>query len=114
MNFKQFLESDRKGGKSLPETGYKWKYVYIYRAITLTEMFFKHMDYVTIGDSGLKFCIGHAKHQAVVTDEPQHVIKAMVLAAEVFEAGNPGEYFYGGQGVKGQEVPGSRIDPETY
>lgn len=112
MNFKQFLESDRTKGKSLPETGYQYKYVHIYRAVGTDVLQFNNMDYVGVGNGGLKFCMGHAAHQVVYTGMPQHVITAMVPAAEVFEAYNPGEYFYGGKGVMGKPVTGSRVDPE--
>lgn len=89
----------RELGKSLPETGYKEKYVTIYRATN--EGKFKSKDYVT---RSLKFAIGHAEHQAAMEDEPCAVIKILALAKDVYEAYNPGEYFYDGPEIKGKIV----------
>lgn len=98
LSFNQFLESRIKG-KSLPETGYKWKYVHIYRATN--TMTFKPMDYITLS---LKFAKEHAEHQESVQGEPYWVITAMVEANKVFEAYNPGEYFWGGEEIRGKKI----------
>lgn len=92
------LAADRALGKSLPETGYQWKYVNILRAVDARETSIKPMDYVTRSE---KFAVEHAEHQAAVTSAPQAVLKAMVKAADVYEAYNPGEYFYNGPVVQG-------------
>lgn len=91
--------SDRKFGKSLPETGYKNKYVTIYRAALIKS--FRPNDYVTLS---LKWATGHAEHTAAYEEEPCHVLSAMVLASDVYEAYNPGEYFYGGNEIQGKVV----------
>lgn len=99
MNFKVFLESDRTLGRSLPETGYEYRKVKIYRATN--EKNFKPKDYVT---RNLKFATGHAEHQAAVNDEPYWVLESIVEAKDVYEASNPGEYFYNGPTVPGKIV----------
>src|ERR1035437_260083 len=37
-------------------------------------------------------------------EEPQHVIQALVETSKVFDASNPGEYFYHGPDKKGKEI----------
>lgn len=111
MRFRAFLET-RDKGRSLPETGYEYRNCTIYRAVALHEANFKAMDYVGVDNYGKRFAIKHAAHQAAVEGEPFHVIKAMVPAAHVFEAYNPGEYFYDGPEVVGRPVPGTRVDPD--
>lgn len=90
---------DRKLGKSLPETGYQYSKVKIYRASP--DRRFRQNDYVTLS---LKFAIGHAEHQAAVEEEPYLVIEATVQAKDVYEAYNPGEYFYGGPAIDNAKV----------
>lgn len=109
MKFKYYLET-RTHGKTLPEIGYKDKYVRIYRAVPLTETKFKSMDYVGVDAYGLRFAKGHAVHQAAIENEAYHVITALVLAQDVAEAYNPGEYFYIGTEVNGRIVGGTRIE----
>lgn len=107
LNFKQFLENRAKG-RSLPETGYEFRHAKIYRATKASETTFKPMDYVSLS---LKFTRGHAEHQAAVDGEPYHVIAAMVPASTVFEAYNPGEFFYDGPEVSGKQVSGTLVQP---
>jgi len=95
-NFRTWLEQRQKG-KSLPETGYPHRYTTIYRATN--EFEFKSMDYVTLSR---KWAKEHAEHQTAVEEEPYHVIRAMVQADQVFEAYNPGEYFYDGPTIRGK------------
>lgn len=101
MNFRDFLENDRTKGRSLTQSGYEYRYVYIFRACEAKVATFKPMDYVTRSE---KFAREHADHQTAVNGEPYHVIKAMVRADQVFEAYNPGEYFYDGPEIKGQQI----------
>lgn len=95
------IAAGRQKGKSLPETGYDLRYVTIYRAVIATTDTFNSMDYVT---RSKKFAVEHADHTAAVEEETAHVLKAMVKAADVYEAQNPGEYFYDGPKVKGKVI----------
>jgi hypothetical protein len=95
-----FIEN-RTVGRSLPETGYEYKYVNIYRAMGDENPIIKNMDYVT---RSLKFAKEHAEHQFAIEEIPQIVVKAMVKADNVFEAYNPGEYFYKGEPIRGKIV----------
>jgi hypothetical protein len=90
----------RRKGKSLPETGYENRYAIIFRAITEGEPVFNSMDYVTRSE---KFAKEHADHNAGM-GEDSSVIRAMVKAEDVYEAYNPGEYFYDGPPVSGKVV----------
>jgi hypothetical protein len=103
MLINEILNEDRRSerGKCLPETGYKEKYVVIYRAVVTTEMMLHSMDYVTRNQN---WAIGHAQHVAVVEGENAHVLRVMVLAKDVYEAHNPGEYFYDGPEIKGRII----------
>jgi len=100
--------ADRLKGKSLPQTGYEYRYVEIYRAVPTNMLHIKPMDYVT---RSKKWAIGHAEHSVAVQEEPQHVLMAMVKSSDVYEAGNPGEYFYDGPEIKGKPV--FVVKPET-
>ena len=100
MHFKTWLEN-RQGGKSLPETGYEYPSVVIYRGVLATAPGFMPNDYVT---RSKKFAIGHADHVAAVEDEYAVVLQAVVPATDVFEADNPGEYFYKGPQINGKVV----------
>ncbi len=113
MNFikkyQAFLENDRKLGKCLALQT-KEKYVYIYRACKKTENEFHDMDYVTLSK---KFAIGHAESNHAVNEEPYHVIKVFVKTSEVYDAYNPGEYFYHGPDIAGKEFYVS-LGPDEY
>jgi len=100
MEFKSWLE-ERQFGKSLPETGYPDRFVAIYRAMQQGAPMFKNGDYVT---RSRKFAIDHARHQAAVEEEDQMVVRATVAASDVYEAYNPGEYFFGGKPTEGEVV----------
>lgn len=101
MRFKDFMENDRQKGRPLNQTGYDLRRVRIYRACEQTVTTFNAMDYVTRSE---KFANGHADHQAAVNGEPYHVIAAVVMSKDVYEAYNPGEYFYDGPTVQGQVI----------
>ena len=100
MKFSFWLEQ-REKGKSLPEKGYNYSYVSIYRAVKkgINEIF--PMDYVTLS---VDFAKEHANHQTIVEEEPYAVIKATVPSKDVYEAYNPGEYFYDGKKVSGKAI----------
>lgn len=101
---REFISSileDRQKGKSLPETGYEYRYVTIYRAMPADVDSFKKMDYVSLSR---KFAKEHGLHMATVEGEDFHVLRAMVKASDVYEAYNPGEYFYDGPEIRGKLV----------
>ena len=119
MRFREFTESEDMGdqapvtgnsrqlGRSLPEVdpqryGYRNNVkVTIYRGVIQEVSEFYPNDYVTLNYG---FARGHAQHVAAVEDENAHVLSARVLASEVFEARNPGEFFYGGSAVAGRPI----------
>jgi hypothetical protein len=90
----------RRKGKSLPETGYENRYVVIFRAVIGEDASFNPMDYVTRSE---KFAKEHADHNAGMGDDSS-VVRAMVKAEDVYEAYNPGEYFYDGPPVSGKVI----------
>lgn len=92
---------NRRRGRSLPETGYTLSVVSIYRAVPRGVTDIKPMDYVT---RTKKWAEGHADHVAAVEEEESIVLKAMVKSADVYEASNPGEYFYDGPAVRGRVI----------
>jgi len=94
-------EGARTKGKSLPETGYTLSVASIYRAVPAGVTTIEPMDYVT---RTKKWAQGHADHVAAVEEDEAVVLKAMVKAADVYEASNPGEYFYDGPAVRGRVV----------
>ena len=76
-------------------------FVTIYRACAKDQLFFKNKDYITLSK---KFAIEHAESGHVYHEEQQHVIRAVVSTKNVFDAYNPGEYFYFGEDKKGTEI----------
>lgn len=102
------LVEERKKGKSLPEAGYKPAFVTIYRAVLATTDSFQPMDYVTLNR---QWAIEHAQHTAAVESEPAHVLRALVPAKNVYEAYNPGEYFYDGPSIPGRPIRGPDMKP---
>jgi len=75
----------------------------IYRAVPVTVNTFKEMDYVT---KSRKFANEHAESMYWTEEEPYHVISKVVSnrpnAMTLFNASNPGEYFYHGPEVEGR------------
>jgi hypothetical protein len=71
---------------------------------------FYDRDYVTLSK---KFAIEHAENNHVYHDEPFHVIQALVSTQNVFDASNPGEYFYSGPNKKAKEIYVS-LGPDEY
>ena len=108
-SYQSFLESDRKLGKCLALQT-KEIYIYIYRACKKSENEFHNMDYITLSK---KFAIGHAENNHAVNEEPYHVIMAFVKTINVYDAYNPGEYFYKGPDIKGKEIYNS-LGPDEY
>ena len=100
MIFRRWLE-ERQMGQSLPDTGYTSSQVIIYRAVAKEVTEIKQEDYVTLSE---KFAREHADHMVVTEEEPYVVLKALVNASDVYEAYNPGEYFYNGSPTSGQVI----------
>ena len=101
IKLRSLLPENRKLGKSLPETGYLWKKVIIYRAQKSSDVMLRDKDYVTLS---IKFAKEHSDHMTAVSDELYHVVKYMVSAKDVYEAWNPSEYFYSGPEMTGVEI----------
>jgi hypothetical protein len=93
-------DDGRKLGKCLADQTNSG-YVTIYRACAINEFNFKNKDYVTLSK---KFAVEHAESGHVYHEEPQHVIQALASTKNVFDAYNPGEYFYSGDEKKGKEI----------
>lgn len=96
----EMVVDNRKLGKSLFELGYKTS-VPIYRAQNANSANIVDKDYVTLS---YQFAIGHAKHMAACKNEDFIVVRARVPPKNVFEAYNPGEYFYSGPMVIAKEL----------
>lgn len=77
------------------------KYIRIYRAVSNNNIFFKDMDYITLSK---KFAIEHAENNHIYNDEQQQVITAIVWSENIYDAYNPGEYFYSGNDKKGDII----------
>jgi len=91
---------NRQLGRSLPETGYTSPHAIIYRA-SLEPDLLGNREYVTMSR---KFAVEHAEHQAAVEEEPCSVYRYLVKSSNVYEAYNPGEYFYAGPPVQGRII----------
>lgn len=75
--------------------------VQIFRAQPVTQTSIEQMAYVT---RSLKFAKDHAVHMSNTEEVPYHVVRALVPTRSVFNAYNPGEYFYDGSPVNGKSV----------
>lgn len=77
----------------------------IYRAVPVDVTTFREMDYVT---KSRKFAAEHSESMYWTEEEPYHVIRAMVSNrhAEIvlYNASNPGEYFYDGPEIAGRVI----------
>lgn len=100
---------DRKLGKSLSDQT-ATPYVTIFRAAPININEFSDKDYVTLSK---KFAIEHAENNHVYHESPFHVIQALVSTKNVFDAYNPGEYFYSGPNKKAKEIYVSK-GPDEY
>ena len=96
-----YRAAQRVPGRTLPETGYEYRKVNVYRAVPEGETVIRPMDYVA---KSLEFARRHADHQASVEGNPYVVLKCTVPSSDVSEAYNPHEYFYTGDEVEGSEV----------
>ena len=102
------FDNDRKRGQNLLQSGYEYRSVVIYRAaLPSDEILQGKNEYVT---RSKKFAIEHAEHQAAVNEEPFVVFRYMAQSESVFEAYNPGEYFYGGKPIPGKVIYTAKID----
>lgn len=75
------------------------KLVKVFRAVANNQDYFKDKDYVTLSR---RFAVEHAENNHVYNDEQQKVIMAFIWTTELFNALNPGEYFYHGKDLKGK------------
>lgn len=105
----EFIIENRVLGPSLTDQGYEYAYVKIYRAVLSSIDTFKPMDYVT---RSLKFAQEHADHIQAVEGEDAHVIQVLVKASDVYNAYNPGEYFYNGPEKKGKVIYKPQLDED--
>lgn len=90
----------RELGKSLSQQ-MSTPIVTIYRAAPMSSNEFFDRDFVTLSK---KFAIEHAENNHVYYEEPQHVIQALVFTKDIYDAPNPGEYFYSGPNKKAKEI----------
>ncbi len=93
-------DNGRELGKSLSQKTTN-PYVVIYRAAPMSANEFFDKDYVTLSK---KFAIEHAESNHVYHEEAYHVIQALVPTKDVYDAYNPGEYFYSGPNKKAKEI----------
>tara|TARA_R110000822_G_scaffold128195_37_gene264000 strand:- start:2650 stop:3039 length:390 start_codon:yes stop_codon:yes gene_type:complete len=98
--YTELFESDREKGAPLSSKTSN-PYITIYRAVPEGTTEFKDMDYVTLSR---KFAVEHAENNTVVNDDLHIVIKAMVSTSDVYDATNPGEYFYSGKPERGKLI----------
>lgn len=92
-------QGSRQRGSSLYSQGKS--VATIYRACDASIETFNPMDYVTLSR---KFAIEHAEHMAAVEDKPYVVISKVVSGMDVYDAYNPGEYFYDGPEIRGRVI----------
>lgn len=97
---KRVIDENRELGRSL-SSQIKQEFVEIYRALPIEVNSFHDRDYVTLSK---KFAIEHAENNHVYHEEPYHVIKTSVSTKNIFNASNPGEYFYSGPDKRGREI----------
>lgn len=93
-------KADRTLGKSVREIKGRGL-TKVYRAVSNEINEFKSKDYVTFS---LKFAVEHAENNAIYYGEPQKVIHAMIPNDKLYEASNPGEYFYDGENLAGKTI----------
>jgi hypothetical protein len=105
----RLFENERQLGASLASK-INTPYVVIYRAAPMSANEFYDRDYVTLSK---KFAIEHAENNHVYNEEPFHVIQALVSTKDIFDASNPGEYFYHGPNKKAKEIYVS-LGPDEY
>lgn len=95
---------DRKLGKRISDIKGAG-YTKVYRAVPNDVDEFKNKDYVTFS---LKFAVEHAENNEVYHEEPQKVIYALISNDKLYDAYNPGEYFYSGPDLKAKTIYNSK------
>jgi hypothetical protein len=100
---------ERTLGLSIKDQGGP-SFVTLYRACHTSITTFKDKDYCTLSK---KFAIEHAENNHVYHDEPYHVIRGLISSDLVFDAYNPGEYFYSGPEKQGKVIYTS-LGPDEY
>lgn len=103
------LADDRKLGKKLSDQ-IGVKFINIYRAVKGGIDHFYDKDYVT---PSKKFAIEHSESNHVYHEEPQQVIRALISTDNLYDAYNPGEYFYVGNPKKASVIYTSK-GPDEY
>jgi hypothetical protein len=93
----QDIRESRQKGVQLSTKTYR-KTITIYRAVESGVTKIYDMDYVTLSR---KFAVEHAENNAVVYGKDYVVLKATVPTDNLYEATNPGEYFYSGRDIRG-------------
>src|SRR5690606_4475609 len=91
---------DRKLGKNLASQT-STPYVTLYRAAPADVFEFRDRDYTTLSK---QFAIDHAENNHIYHDSPYHVLQALVSTSNIFDAHNPGEYFYSGPPKKAKII----------
>jgi len=85
-------------------------HVVIFRAVTPGTTF-EPMSYVTLNP---RFAKDHAVSMANTEEEQYVVIRKMVPVTDVYEAYNPGEYFYNGPEIEGKVVFTANVGDDFY
>jgi len=96
---RETLDDRQLGNKLSDEVGKK--FIVMYRAVGEGVTIFKNKDYVTLSK---KFAVEHAENNHVYYEEPQQVIQVLVSTEYLYNASNPGEYFYSGDDKKGKVI----------
>jgi hypothetical protein len=91
---------ERKLGKSLAFQT-KNPYVTLYRAAPIDVLEFRDKDYTTLSK---QFAIDHAENNHIYHNKPFHVLQAIISTDKIFDAPNPGEYFYSGPPKKAKVI----------
>lgn len=100
-NYNNINENDeRKLGQSLYNK-MGLKYIKVYRAVKQGVDHFYDKDYVTFSE---RFAKEHAENNHVYSEEPHDVIFALIPTTKLYDAYNPGEYFYSGKPLKGNVI----------
>ena len=76
-------------------------YITVYRAVKSGVDSFYDKDFVTLSK---KFAIEHAENNHIVYSEPHQVIRALISTDKIYDAPNPGEYFYSGPDKPGKAI----------
>ena len=102
------MEERKLGQKVYDKIGLK--YIKVYRAVKKGVIQFYDKDYVTFSET---FAKEHAENNHVYYDEPFDVIYALISSDKLYDAYNPGEYFYVGKPLNGKVIYTS-LGPEEF